>query len=130
MPVSQGEFALFLTAGLMVLRMRAALWLLPFRKVRQIVASQGRVRQVGCVCTSTIICRAVIISSRCVPGATCLTQALAAQALLARQGLTAKLCIGVAKNGQRIRAHAWLENPKGEVLIGHSDLDQLVRLER
>src|SRR5690606_14437510 len=53
-----------------------------------------------------------------VPNATCLTQALAAQLLLARYRHESRLCIGVARDGERgFEAHAWIE-AEGRVVVG------------
>ena len=52
----------------------------------------------------------VDIASRCGPyNATCLRQSLALWWLLCRRGLAAELRIGVAKEGEQVRAHAWVE---------------------
>ena len=40
--------------------------------------------------------------------ATCLPRALALRAMLRRRGIPAALEIGVRKDGERLRAHAWL----------------------
>lgn len=48
----------------------------------------------------------------------CLTQALLGETLLVRRGIPARLQIGVQKRpGERILAHAWVENG-GKILIG------------
>lgn len=66
-------------------------------------------------------------SRRC--SATCLEQALATEALLRRAGLPAQLCIGVAKAaGDRLEAHAWVEQ-HGVVVVGaQEDLGRYTRL--
>lgn len=69
-----------------------------------------------------------MIVSRFIPRATCMTQALAAQILLGRHGHAGHLCIGVGNPNNRFRAHAWLENDNGEILIGHTDRAQFVVL--
>ena len=52
----------------------------------------------------------VDIASRRGPyNATCLRQSLVLWWLLRRRGLAAELCIGVAKEGEQVRAHAWVE---------------------
>ena len=57
--------------------------------------------------------------SRVVPGATCLTQALALKWMLARRGIACRLRIGVRHDpGGAFAAHAWLETPSGEVVLG------------
>lgn len=48
--------------------------------------------------------------------AMCLPRALAAHAMLRRRGIASKLCLGVARNGDEIAAHAWIE--VGERKIG------------
>ena len=62
---------------------------------------------------------AVAMASRYVPGAACLTQALAAQVLLNGVGISTALRIGVAKEGDDLAAHAWLESD-GTVIFGDS----------
>ena len=47
----------------------------------------------------------------------CLTQALVAQRMLRQKGYETALRIGVAKDGQELLAHAWLERD-GRVVIG------------
>lgn len=62
---------------------------------------------------------AVATASRYVPGAACLTQALTAQVLLNGVGVPSVLRIGVAKEGENLAAHAWLES-EGAVIFGDS----------
>jgi hypothetical protein len=64
---------------------------------------------------------AVNIASRKMPGATCLCRALALQRLLAKHGHGSELKIGVEKDNDQFRAHAWLVHG-GHVLIGASQL--------
>ncbi len=47
----------------------------------------------------------------------CLTEALALSWLMSRQGMTSTLRIGVAKGGDRLTAHAWVEQD-GLILLG------------
>lgn len=49
--------------------------------------------------------------------AQCLPQAVAGGCLLRRSGLTPKVRLGVARAGERLDAHAWLECD-GVVVIG------------
>jgi hypothetical protein len=51
----------------------------------------------------------VRVASRLVPKALCLTTSVAAQLLLARQGHQSTLQIGIRKQGNRLDAHAWLD---------------------
>jgi len=41
--------------------------------------------------------------------ALCLPSALAAHAMLRRRGIASRVCLGVARNGQELAAHAWVE---------------------
>ncbi|MET0277355.1 MAG: lasso peptide biosynthesis B2 protein [Pseudorhodoplanes sp.] len=41
--------------------------------------------------------------------ALCLPRALAAHAMLRRRGIASRLCLGVARNGGELAAHAWIE---------------------
>jgi hypothetical protein len=43
--------------------------------------------------------------------ATCLRQSLVLHALLARRGIPSRFCLGVARGGASLDAHAWIECP-------------------
>ena len=47
--------------------------------------------------------------------ALCLPRALAAHAMLHRRGIASRLCLGVARDGQDLAAHAWVEVDGREV---------------
>jgi hypothetical protein len=59
------------------------------------------------------------------PGANalCLPRALATHAMLRRRGIASRLCLGVAREGQALIAHAWIEIGDRKVVsdpqIGH-----------
>lgn len=53
-----------------------------------------------------------------VPQMTCLVQAIAGYFLLQRSGVFSRIRIGVRRDGDQFRAHAWLVNARDEVLIG------------
>ena len=55
---------------------------------------------------------------RCIKAA-CLPQALSLQAMLRRRGIQSRLCLGVARNGQRLAAHAWVQIDR-KVIIGET----------
>jgi hypothetical protein len=57
------------------------------------------------------------VNRRLFPDRPCLTQALAARYLLSRGGISSVLRIGVARSGEDLQAHAWLERD-GVVIIG------------
>ena len=98
---------------------RLALWVLPFARLRTLLAKIGQVRRPSPNRLAPArLAWAVSVTSRYVPCATCLTQALAAELLLRWAGYRGELQIGVAKlaNG-RLLAHAWLEY-EGIIIIG------------
>jgi transglutaminase-like putative cysteine protease len=53
-------------------------------------------------------------------GAVCLPRALAAQAMLRRRGIASRLCLGVARDGRSLSAHAWVEIGQ-QIIIGEFD---------
>ena len=96
---------------------RLAVWLLPFRLVRQLLARPARAPSSEAVTTERIAW-AMGLARRVMPRTTCLPQALAAEALLTRSGLPAKLRIGVVKTDMgRLEAHAWVESG-GRIVVG------------
>jgi hypothetical protein len=50
--------------------------------------------------------------------ALCLPRALAAHAMLRRRSIASKLCLGVARNGSELSAHAWIEVGEKEIIGG------------
>jgi hypothetical protein len=59
--------------------------------------------------------------------AKCLPRALAAQAMLRRRGIASKLCFGVAREGEALAAHAWLELGQ-QAIVGGSIAPRYTRL--
>jgi transglutaminase-like putative cysteine protease len=53
-------------------------------------------------------------------GAVCLPRAMATQAMLRRRGIASRLCLGVARDGRSLAAHAWVEVGQ-QVIIGETD---------
>ena len=109
-------------AALLVPLVRAGLWLLPYGRLKALVARapavagghgvDERVRDVTW---------AVAAVARRVPRATCLTQALVAQRLLADDGVDTTLRLGVARDAAgAFEAHAWLEH-RGRIVLGEVD---------
>jgi hypothetical protein len=71
---------------------------------------------------------AVGAASRLLPRTSCLASALALQRALSKQGHGSDLHIGVAKQGEKFSAHAWLAC-EGRILVGeveHGRFTQLV----
>ncbi|MFL5156527.1 MAG: lasso peptide biosynthesis B2 protein [Microvirga sp.] len=56
-----------------------------------------------------------------------LARALAAQAMLRRRGIASRLCLGVARDGARLAAQAWVER-RGKVVVGTPDAARVTRL--
>jgi len=48
----------------------------------------------------------------------CLPRALAAQAMLRRRGISSRLCLGVAREGGKLTAHAWVEIGEDKIVGG------------
>lgn len=110
---------LVLCALTTIVIVRTALWVLPFRWLRDRIVKRAAEHQ---PVTETIeanrIAWAVAAVSRIVPAATCLTQALATQWLLSRRGIGSTLHLGVGRNETgAFGAHAWVEQA-GRVVIG------------
>jgi hypothetical protein len=121
----------FLVALPVVATVRAALWILPFGKLRAAIARHVR-RRSGSPARSPgeadRIAWSVGSAARFVPKATCLTQALAGEVLLRRAGYPADVKIGVAKDpAGKLEAHAWIESG-GRVVIGDHDLHRFTIL--
>ncbi len=106
---------------------RAALWFVPFTRLRT-AADRLRASGLRRGTDPARVAWAVRTAARAVPEATCLSQALAADAMLRRAGRTPTLRIGVAKDGDALEAHAWLELD-GAVLLGDHDLHRYTPLE-
>ena len=99
--------------------MRIGLWLLPFRTLRRLSTRLTRstpASRTGDDGAIDSVAWAVAAASRFVPGTTCLTRALGSQILLAERGVQADLHIGVARDQQGFRAHAWVKS--GHRIIG------------
>ena len=50
--------------------------------------------------------------------ALCLPRALAAHAMLRRRGIASRLCLGVARDGSDLAAHAWVEVGETKIVSG------------
>lgn len=113
------ERFLYLRTWLLLFRIRLMLWVLPYRRWRQIAAQMIRVENERQLDRPQVnqITRAVRVMSKYVPQASCLTQALAAQTLLANEGQRSQLRVGVTQNGGKLEAHAWVQID-GRVVIG------------
>jgi hypothetical protein len=59
--------------------------------------------------------------------ALCLPRALAAHAMLRRRGIASQLCLGVARQGQALVAHAWVEI-SGKKIVSDPEIGRFTRL--
>ena len=53
--------------------------------------------------------------------ALCLPRALAAHAMLRRRGIASRLCLGIARDGSDLAAHAWIEVGKQKIETNADD---------
>jgi hypothetical protein len=60
--------------------------------------------------------------------ALCLPRALAAQAMLRRRGVASRLCLGAARDGEALAAHAWIELGQDVIVGGGAEQTRFVRL--
>ena len=60
-------------------------------------------------------------------GVLCLPRALAAHAMLRRRGVASRLCLGVARDGGALAAHAWVEIGAHKI-VGAAEADGFTRL--
>ena len=107
-----------LCAFVLVAIVRLALWTMPFRAVRKLMAKRPATSPKLATIPVKRLVWGVQVAARRIPAASCLTQALALQYLLARAGHRAEFHIGVAKDPVRgFQSHAWVEY-SGQILIG------------
>jgi hypothetical protein len=59
--------------------------------------------------------------------ASCLPRALAAHGMLRRRGIPSRLCLGVARSGEDVAAHAWIE-VSGRKTVGSDDAGRFTPL--
>lgn len=114
------ELPILLRAAVLVCTVRLALWIVPFARLRRVVASLAHVRlRPASRYSAEQLSWAVRAVSRYVPRATCLTQALVLHILLRQEGLQSRIQVGVSKDAGRFEAHAWVES-QDQVVIGDS----------
>jgi hypothetical protein len=105
-------------AMLLILAVRAALYVIPFRILRALADVPQRARRRRDDSALAGIAHDVVAAAQFVPGATCLTQALTAQILLRREGFEPALEIGVARDPSgQFKAHAWVRC-EGIIVVG------------
>lgn len=127
---SNVERRLVIESTTLLLGLRIALAVFPFRFVRRLASSVGSWRSSALVPARQVAWAVRAVAPHLPGTSTCLMQALAAQALLTRYGHPARLLLGVARDPSRLLlAHAWVEGEDG-VLIGGDNLERYARLEQ
>jgi hypothetical protein len=122
MQMQAEERMLFLRAVMLMEAIQLALGLVPFQRIvrvlnamRQRYAQHPGSRRIAIRRAARRLGQA---AQYCPIPADCLAQTLAAKVLIQRYGYTGKVCIGVLKSEEDLKAHAWLECPEG-VFIGN-----------
>ena len=67
------------------------------------------------------------VGTKSLMNALCLPRALAAHAMLRRRGIASRLCLGVARDGHDLAAHAWVEVGENKI-ISDSEIGRFTRL--
>jgi hypothetical protein len=98
-------------AAAMLAFARLAVWLLPPARIFAWAnRAPGRIHRFAGDDEAKWISWAVEdIAARPWMPALCLPRALAAHAMLRRRGIASRLCLGVARSGGELAAHAWIE---------------------
>jgi len=121
--LSRVEQRLVLEVGVLLVDIRMALSLLPFRHVRRFVdqASRRRLSIEEHTYRERVVWAATGFGKRLLTKRPCLTQALVVQYLFNRAGYPTQLRIGVAKGKEnRLMAHAWLKDDESVIIGGHN----------
>ncbi|NJM99254.1 MAG: lasso peptide biosynthesis B2 protein [Phormidesmis sp. RL_2_1] len=120
--LSWRQQSLLLYGYILLNTIRLALWILPFGRVRKLLAKVSQVwcsQPSGNTVSVGFIVKVINLVSRYSPGVPrCLVRALTAQILLNHYGYSHQFHIGVAKNELDVfEAHAWIEY-EGCVIVG------------
>jgi len=118
-----GGPALLAEAGLLLIRIRLALFFSSLTRIRRELLPAADLTGHLPAASLARMAWCVRNMARLVPAATCLTQALALQKLLHRRGVASELRVGVRRDGpDGLAAHAWVV-VDGVVVIGGSVRD-------
>ena len=119
-----GDYHRLVLSFCVLLAVRVALWVLPFKTVSQLLNQCVQASFKTAVRRGEDLARflwAIRVARRFVPYTTCLTHALGAYTLLGRAGHAATLRIGVARKGHgNLQAHAWVEC-EGRSVVGGAE---------
>lgn len=105
---------------------RIALRWLPFSRFRSLLARLSP--RPGLRPPPLPFCWAIEVLSRRLPWSSCLVQAAAAHLLLTLSGTPSRLVIGVGRQGEEFRAHAWLESG-GRIVLGLRPEERFARID-
>lgn len=112
---------LFVKALILVIAIRAALWIVPFKWLKKHLMHDLKVKKRAAEADRIHVHHVIYHvknAAGLVPCASCLTQSLAALILMRHNGQDSELKIGVAKDeNEQFRAHAWLE-ANGQIILG------------
>lgn len=120
---SPGERSLLLRTAVVVAFSRAALFVVPFVRLKDYFARRAMNHPIRKDVPVAHLVWAVRTAAVYIPRATCLTQVLAAKYQLDRSGRPSRIHIGVANENGRFLAHAWLEC-EGETVLGGGIADR------
>jgi hypothetical protein len=112
-------------AFLSLLRVRFALWLVPWRRLAASIDSPEIVAPARPGVDR--VEWAIRAASHFVPRATCLTRAVALHRLLSKHGYESVVQIGVSKADGRFDAHAWVEHDGRPLLSTSNDVARYSR---
>lgn len=119
--LSWADWGALLKGGVLVVLVRAALVFVRFRTLSRFLDRSAERLSRRDTKKATFPERDVwavrVVAGRLLPRRPCLTQALAVYFLLRRRGYAPQLQIGVTKEEETLRAHAWVESD-GEIVIG------------
>lgn len=116
---------LLLEAAVLLPLVRLGLRTLPFGRLWRVTNRLARTPSAGRALPAERIAWAVSAAGRRMPGGRhCLAQAVTAYILLGRSGHTARVRLGLSRDGPRgFEAHAWVER-ESTVLLGGPDVSR------
>ena len=86
-----------------------------------------RINRFACDEASWVLWAVAYVSAKPWVNALCLPRALATHAMLRRRGIASRLCLGVAREGQALIAHAWVEIGESKI-VSDPEINRFTRL--
>jgi Transglutaminase-like superfamily len=118
------EAAMFLILARLAVRFLPAAWILAWARRPPRHVNRFAVQQVA----GWVPWAVETMAAKPWMQAACLPRALAAQAMLRRRGVASRLCLGVAREGAGLSAHAWLELGQDWIIVGEAQAPLFKRL--